>query len=400
MNTFLNKKCHMWLLGALALIVTGCSPIGSPQNPPSSGTATRTPVEPTHTLMTYSTTTTSVRPQRTTYTPTPPMPTNSFTKTKAPPGEMTPTTPPADDSAATKIVSSTDGKYIVTAFWSDAGQDVYYAFTYPPKDAVNWEAYDVQVGITRSISPLVRYAPDTKQELNLPDFVGFAEYPKPVGLYSPSGKHVIFTGNYTLTPASSTFIDRAEVWIADSSGQHRIKLFEGRVGGINQAVWLKDETKVIFDFGYEGGVNLFIADVASGEVVPLSDMSDFKRGTDQLWAVSPDGNYLAVIGGPGGSLWIISLEDGKTISIDSNVQNPFWSQDGTRVYYWWGPSFEEIGTLRAYDVTSKRVSTIISKEALTRIYLDLPHVYFAVAPNDDKAIFWGPSWLWVVELKP
>jgi WD40 repeat protein len=211
---------------------------------------------------------------------------------------------------------------------------------------------------------------------------------------------VIFTGNYTQTPASSTFLDRSEVWIADSSGQHRVKLFEGPVGGINQVVWLKDETKVIFDFGYEGGVNLFIADVASGKVVPLSDMSDFKRGTDQLWAVSPDGNYLAVIGGPGGSLWIISLEDGKTISIDSNVQNPFWSQDGTRVYYWWGPSFEEIGTLRAYDVTSKRVSTIISKEALTRIYPDLSHAYFAVAPADDKAIFWGPHWLWVVKLKP
>ncbi len=165
---------------------------------------------------------------------------------------------------------------------------------------------------------------------------------------------------------------------------------------ISQAVWVKNDTKVIFDFGGDGGVRLYIADVQNETVAPLSDVSDFKRGTEQRWAVSPDGSALAIVD-LGGILWFVSLEDGKTTAIDKFTRNPTWSKDGKSVFYWWGETYNDTHILRAYETVTGDVSFVVDQSSLVSSFRGLRPSDFVVSPKGDKIVLWGGG-LWLVEL--
>lgn len=289
------------------------------------------------------------------------------------------------------------------ASWSENEDLVYYAFSQRESGkSLTWAAYDIANQVTSIISSPLKYDPGVWQRLNVPDLVDSVGYPELRGYVSPSGKHVIYTvvyGNPGPGPMSTPYPSaRTEIWISDSNGRNKTKLFSRYIGHISQAVWFENETKVIFDFGYEGGISLDIADVRTGKLIPLPEASGF-RGTEQKWAVSPDGTTLAVIDFSY-QLLLISLKDEKTRVIEKNVVYPYWSKDSKTLYYWWGPSFMDTGTLRAYDVISESVSTLVPQSSFARAFNTSSSLAgdFAISSSGDKILLWGGD-LWLVELR-
>jgi hypothetical protein len=290
-------------------------------------------------------------------------------------------------------------KCVEKAFWSDDEQHIYYAFSSPcGKKPLGWAAFDIATRSTMTVASPLKYNPDIWRRLNVPEpLSSSSRYPELLGYVSPSGKHVIYTVIYgTPGPGSHDPSDRTEIWLADLSNYHKTKLFKALMGTINQVVWFNNETQVIFDFGYEGGVSLYIADVRKGTVVSLDEMSDFKGGTEQLWAVSPNGTTLAVIDSRG-NLWLVSLENGKGRKIvEHDVYYPSWSKAGGRLYYYsWGSS-PETQVLRYYDVTSGTINSLIHKSKLEEAGVPLGD--FAVSSGGDRMVIWIGGGIWLVEL--
>ncbi len=281
------------------------------------------------------------------------------------------------------------------AFWSEDERLVYYASTHScGMEPLEWVAYDVTTHLTRTISSPLTYDPNIWRRLGAPHLTDEMAHPELRGYVSPSGKQAI----YTITHGSSYDPSgRTEIWIADSNGYRKTRLLEMFVGGINQATWIESENKVVFDYGSEGGAKLYIADVQKHTVAPLSQVSDFQGGTDQKWAVSPDGMMLAIVD-MGYQLWLVSLRDGKMQAIEKSARYPYWSKDGKSLYYWWGPSFREAGTLRVYNIISGSISTLVDQSSFAHV-LDLPPLAlgeFVVSADGDKILLWGGR-LWLVE---
>lgn len=383
------------LLVALAMIVLAliaCS-IGAPVPPEEHPTlpATRTASRPTNTP-TFRPTVVASTPTRTpTRQPTPTPEATATEVTMTPPGEASVT--------ASLLLAGYDydhpdlSRCIEKAFWSDDEQLIYYAFaSHCGKKPLRWAAYDIAARSTLTISSPLRYDPGVWRRLNvrepLRDTPG---YPELLGYVSPSGKHVIYT-TYSSPDLSAT----TEIWLADSDGRRRIKLLKTYLGMVHQAAWFKDETKLIFDFGYEGPASVYIADVRKGPTVSLEDVSDFKTGTEQPWSISPDDTTLAIMD-THLRLWLVSLEDGKGKVIEQFAKgDPCWSKDGKRLYYLWGPSYHETDALRSYDVISNSVTTLVSLSKLEDA-LGTSLGYYEVSSGEDKIVVWGGG-LWLVEL--
>lgn len=306
-----------------------------------------------------------------------------------------PTVLGAKDLEAFQITTSG----VSSVSWSDTGKLIYYATGGRVNSTLDIVTYDVTTHLTMSVPLSPAFGLGIPQRVDIDDFIGYDDYPEILGYISPSGRFVIFSvtfGNPSPAPASPDPFARTEVWVADLSSHQRTKVLERFLGDIHQAIWFDNENRVIFDFGYEGGANLYIAKVRDGTVVPLEEASDFEGGTEQLWAVSPDGKTLAIIGREL-TLWLVSLESGESITIEKYVRTPVWAANSKLLYYWWGPSFDAIETLHAYDLVSGDISTIIDRARLADIFRDLPGSNFAVSPSGNRFAFWG-GWLWLVEL--
>ena len=162
------------------------------------------------------------------------------------------------------------------------------------------------------------------------------------------------------------------------------------------AAWLKGETKVILDICYEGaGQDLRIADVRSGKVVPLQDMTDFKAIALD-YALSPDGTTLSVTDFDG-ALWLVSLEDGRARIIDQVATDLSWSKDGSQLYYRWGTALGTTSAVRSYNVKTSDISTVVDETSLARVNQGLIHGSFAVSPSGNRIAFWNQR-LWLLQL--
>jgi hypothetical protein len=284
------------------------------------------------------------------------------------------------------------------AFWSDDGGAI--IFHMKPEFSENdskWIAYDITTHLTTTVDAPQRYDPQARQKVKLTTLTGYDGFPYIEGYKSPSGKYIIFAATYG-NPSISNSKGRTEVWVADTIGSYKVKLLDQFLGGINQAIWLKDESKVLFDFGYEGNVQLYIADIKNGPAAPLALSSEFDGVTDQIWSVSPDGSRLAFID-LHYRLWIVSLENGKATIIEQSTRYPIWSKDGKSLYYWWGPSFSEAGTLHMYDMASATISTLIDRSNLADVLGAPPPLVFGkfeVSPQGERVLFCCGR-LWLIE---
>ena len=372
-----------WLIGwAMVVLISGACSTNSPVAPTPQFTSTSISVVATH--LTNS-------------------PTSRPTRGPQPTATLPPVSPTArfNDLKVYEIENETDGKYIETAFWSDDGNTVYYAFR-PADDMskeLQWLVYDITTHFTQTVSSPQEYDSRIWKRLNIPIPVELR------GQISPSGKRIIYTVGYgrdtTYATPDPKVRSRTEIWTVDSDGKHRVKLKEfpgAGYGTIDQAAWLENETRVIFGLAYELGEEFYIADLNKGMVVPLADVSEFKEGTEQHWAVSPDGSTLAVIA-LGDTLWVTSLNGGKALAIEKYAQEPYWAKDSKTLYYWWGPEsppeFPPGATIHAYDLESGKITDIIDGSRLESNRV--PARYFAVSPHGDKIAFWN-SGLWIVEV--
>ncbi len=392
MQALARLSCRLALLSvlaAVALILAACSTMPSTQKQPSLPEAqtphpTATVSAPTKTPPFYPT----ARPETS--------PTRVITLTPS-------------DNVVVKAFQIESGVYdyehpdlhrnVVKAFWSDDEQLVYYAFLTRIERSLGWAAYDVTTHVTTIISSPLKYDNQVWQHLDVPDpGVSAGVIPELQGYVSPSGKQVIYIigyGNPFNTPYPSA---RTEIWVAGSGSHRKTKLsFMPLIGSISNAAWFKDETKIIFDFRYEGAVtDLRIADVQDGTVVSLANVSDFKEGVID-WALSLDDATLAVTKMEG-SLWLVFLKDGKSRVIAEFGINPHWSKDGKTLYYVWRPSYSETYTLRSYDIVSGNTSNVVNQSRHTNALAALTSGKFTVSSSGDKILLWGGD-LWLVELR-
>lgn len=330
-------------------------------------------------------------------------PTPTKIATRRPIAATVPPSPtPRFQVSSQKIEGADNGHWVETARWSDDGKTMYYAFHFIDGESkeLQWVAYDVATRLTKTVQSPLNYDANVWKRVAIPT-PQLRDAVELRGNVSPNGGRVIYTVGYGGSGPYSTpepgVRPRTEVWIADSNGKFKTKLKEflgSGAGTILHAAWFNSESEVLFDLYYEYGVDLYIANIADLSVVSLADVSEFKGGTETYWSLSPDGTTLAVIDF-GNMLWLVSLKDGKAVTVEKDAKMPCWSKHSDLLYYWWGPEFLHEAALRVYDTTSRKISDVVDMPSLDSH--GVPVTHFAVSPQGDKIALWGGD-LWLVEL--
>lgn len=296
------------------------------------------------------------------------------------------------------------------ASFTDDTQAVYSFITGGSDSAeqsLNWGGYDLSTRSEISATAPIHYDESLWKRNHIQKI---AFHPELDGHFSPSGKYVIYSVWY-----GSVFDQdsKTEIWIAETAGQRKFKIFEFGYSNvyIQRAAWVKDESQVIFNASYEGPSEFYLADLPSRKTVPLSAViNDFDGITEEPWALSPDGETLAVIDW-GRRLIIVSLETGKLKVVEAFGGTwPTWSADGKRLYYWWGPNKDtwyQVNELRVYDLSTEAISTVVDKSSLVRGFHDyegdninLASEYYlgegyAISDNESQLLLWNPGLYWV-----
>jgi len=324
--------------------------------------------------------------------------TSHFNATAIPMPSATATPSPSPSIDLTVKFFPIESKGVQAAFWSNDDNLVYYAFR-PSRTSLDleWAVYDVTTQSTTTVSSPLKYDPSIWSRLGVPnprDSVGL--YPELLGYVSPSGQYAIYTLEQSdQLDAQSNSSKRTTIWLADINSLRRLRLLEIAPRVIHQAAWFEEESKVIFSSSTHGPADLYIANTQTGATMLLADISDFNQPTEEKWALSPDGASLAIVGREA-TLWLVSLRSGTSIAVEKNAIKPYWSKDG-QLFYWWGPTFEEIGYLHSFDPISESISTVIDQSTLINVFPSLPRSDFAISAAGNRIVFWGGG-LWLLEL--
>ena len=196
---------------------------------------------------------------------------------------ITPSVPTPQDDL---IEIMADGE-IARVFWTD---DTHFTYAYyaSANQTWHWITYDTADHSTAAISSPLKHDDSIWQQLDVLEPAPDAAIH---GYISPTGRYVI----YRISSGAPLESGKTEVWIADLEGHTRVKILEqdSCCYFVSSPAWFPDEKQVLFGFGYEGPVDLFVVDIQSGTPTSLSTISDF-AGTEFEWALSPDGRKLAV----------------------------------------------------------------------------------------------------------
>jgi Tol biopolymer transport system component len=290
--------------------------------------------------------------------------------------------------------------------WSDDSKYLYYDVDYYDECLLEifvngWVAYDIEMRSALTMtSPITSY-PEIWTNLSVVP----PENPELRGLISPSGRYVlydVFTGG-SFQPSAQSI-----VWFVDLNEKIEAKLMETAYPGhVGRAFWTPDEGMVVFDYGYEGGAGIYVVDVRNKEARNLADISEYEDGTEEPWALSPDGTKVAVVGQD--SLYIVSLANGKAERLGEFADGLEWSNDSKKLYFWLGspdhdPKYQlgKATSLRVYDLVSEKYSTMIDApilEELAKLMGFMPSfLRFSVSPTGDKVAF-KVNELWIVILQ-
>jgi Tol biopolymer transport system component len=141
---------------------------------------------------------------------------------------------------------------------------------------------------------------------------------------SPDGSQVVF--------AAGDESDGTELWLIDASGGQRRHLLTCERAWCLQMVWHPDGRRLAYerrDLG-EGAIpgvpRLWWLDVATAETIPvLEDDVSISQGA----SFSMDGSWLSYVGTPEEGIFIINLNDGRSLNVASEVgTRAVWSPDG------------------------------------------------------------------------
>jgi WD40 repeat protein len=351
-----------------------------------------------------------------------PIPTPTPSRTLTPTQQTPPTpTPVISRFTVTEIIPSHRceieiDKGLFTAAWKNDSEFL-YAY-YPirpikpeveltlmsggtaPKVELQWVSHNVETGDEFPDKPFINFD-STFWERN--QINSNAVNPELAGLFSPSGKYVIYDVFFgeSFTPSA-----RTEIWVSETNGSHRWKIYESSAPeDIYRAAWFENETKVIFNIAYEGPTSFYVSDFKTGKVKELSEISQFDGITEETWRLSPDGKTLAVVSYDR-QLLLVSLETGQTQTIENYGGSfPHWSNDGKFLYYWWREDpdnwWDNIDELRVFDISSQKTSTLLDQADLVAGFSNyqgddnciardyyLSGFQYAISPDQKSILLW------------
>ena len=125
-----------------------------------------------------------------------------------------------------------------------------------------------------------------------------------------------------------------ELFVVDSSGRHERQL-TGNAWSSQVPSWRPGDREIVFYANPSGVDQLFVMNVASGEVRPLMT----SKSNDTAPSVSPDGRFIAFQSDRGGDrpdlyLLDLSTQDVKRLTTGLAVRSQAsWSRDGMRLLF-------------------------------------------------------------------
>ncbi len=321
------------------------------------------------------------------------LPSSTATLQKTPTAASTPTVTPTPMTGITRIAVDPE-KVCLTAFWSEDGSLLYYATArYRGERPVYWHAYSLATNLAVSTTSPLNYDEAVWARLGVTDLLTRTAYPELRGYVSPSGQRAIYTrtqGEYfALTPPPKT-----EIWIASTDARYKVKVMERQyLFGIYQAAWFNNENEVLIQFGYEGPADFLVVDFQSGTTTELP------IATDMSWALSPGGEWLALMRAYESPFELFSLQTGSWKTIDTWAIAPAWSSDSRWVYYWWGSSLNpgDASEIRACEVATGKIATLVNTANLG-VDFNATGMDFAVSPQRTHLAVCSTP-LWLVNLK-
>ena len=340
-----------------------------------------------------------------------PRPSASLTATIAPSASQLPSETPTATITSTAAASATvvplvsdsivvyrpeaDGRNVATVYWASDGSRVTYALS-PLKGRylLDWVAFDLNTQTEiPAISPYPSFG-SVWERMNLGYPSSAVSYPELNGFVSPSAKYILFPN----AGFPNVFSTPNYIYVIPTESGAREPVvgptFRGTVG---KAEWTEHETKVIFDYRYDNGVEVFVTDLVRKSTNLLLDL----KGSEHLhteWMVAPNQSVLFMPGR--GKSQIISLKGQPLFTFDSpfGLENPVWAQDSQAVYFWDGNDPH----LMRYILGETQPKTLLALSDLmstapVKVVRGMP---FSVSPDEKQVAFWWKNWIWVVRLDP
>lgn len=326
--------------------------------------------------------------------------------TPTPPG-VTPT--PSTPLTMTALIAPTNLQltqitpaFTAGAFWAKNGQALVYATREQPEQGWTWWEYEIDTGEQRSITAPFQIEPQLWEQW---DFYERAEsYIWGAGGFSPSGAYILYTrlsSDYASTPTLDDFsLPRYEAWIVRTDGSQAVKVQSHC--RVIQALWLNQETQVIFTCSTEGGwEEIWLANVDGSNTFSLSSGVFGGQYNNDWLALSPDETKLAFVD----NLFrvrVAALDGSENIEVKAPCEltfRPNWSADSQRVYFKCQGFSEQDQGIYVYDLRTG-ISTLFI--ALPLVLDDGRAVNLAemnISPCETNAVFVSRG-LWLITWIP
>ncbi len=307
---------------------------------------------------------------------------------------VTPLTP----SAPFELTQLTQA-FTAGAFWSENGQVLTYATREPPEQAWSWWQYEVATGEQWLIPAPFEIGPQIWEELEFyehePSFIWGD------GGFSPTGIYVLYTrlpSDYTHNP-DDFYLPPYEAWIARTDGSQAVLVQRGC--RVTQALWLNQETQVIFTCSVEGGwADIWLAEIDGSNTFSLSSVVFGEQYNNDWMALSPDETQLAFVDNLF-QLRIAALDGSENIGVAAPCEftfHPNWSADSQRIYFkCQGVSRSDDGVY-VYDLRTTMTTRFIDLPLVLDDGRELDMAKMIIAPCETRAVFisrglWLITWL-------
>ena len=192
------------------------------------------------------------------------------------------------------------------AAWSPDGKQLAYSYVGGPESI-----YLINVDGSGQRELLVREQRDFRPE------------------WAPDGSHLVFT---------TAFEGNHVVMRIDRDGSNLRPLTEVAEAA-GDPDYSPDGTRLVYFSNEPRPRDLYVKDVASGDVTALTTTEEFQEMSPR-WA--PDGRRVVFVGresyeGAEGDIWVLDVESGERTNLtrtpDAGEFHPDWSHDGTRVVF-------------------------------------------------------------------
>jgi hypothetical protein len=306
----------------------------------------------------------------------------------------TPTAIPLITEAVVVYRPESSDRDVAEVRWSDDGKRLIYALS-PLRGGylLDWQEYDLNSRQSRkALSPYPSFGA-TWERLGLGYPVNTQSYAELQGYVSPNNKLLLFPN----AGFPDVFSTPNYVYVLPAEGGDRRPIlgptFLGKVG---KAVWVEYETRVIFDYRYAAGVEVFVTDLTRDVTNLLLDLSGSPDGLNTEWSVAPNQSMVFVPGR--GQSQIISLKGSPLYSFESpyGMENPTWASNSQSVYYWDGNDARLLRYVLG-DTTPRPVLALydLTSTSPVKVVRGMP---FRVSPDERQIAFWWKNWIWVIRL--